>query len=159
VFSGFWNLTGAFNVFMGEGETHSLIHGLFGVLAQPLPWISMAFAGLGILLAWAMYIKMAISAEKVGRLFGPFYRWAFNKWYFDELYENIIVRKFLMGGLFNIMQWFDTNVIDGTVNGIGTLTSGTGRLLRRWQTGRVQLYALFMGIGAVATILVVLLSG
>jgi NADH-quinone oxidoreductase subunit L len=159
VASGFWNLTGAFSVFMGEGETHSWVQGLFGILAHPLPWISMALAGLGVLLAYAMYCKKVISAERVGKFFGPLYNWAYNKWYFDELYENIIVKKLLLGGLFNIMQKFDTYVIDGVVNGIGGITVGGGRVLRRWQTGRVQLYALFMGIGAVAIILVVFFFG
>ena len=38
-------------------------------------------------------------------------------------------------------------VVDGTVNGIGALAGGTGRELRRIQTGRVQNYALGIALG------------
>ncbi len=40
-------------------------------------------------------------------------------------------------------------IIDGTVNGIGALTSDAGRGLRRVQTGRVQNYALGIAIGLI----------
>ena len=42
----------------------------------------------------------------------------------------------------------DLGLVDGTVNGIARLTSGTGRQLRRLQTGYVRNYALGIGIGA-----------
>ena len=50
IFSGFWNVTGGFASFMGEGETHGFFTGLFGILTHPLPWIALAVAGAGYLL-------------------------------------------------------------------------------------------------------------
>jgi hypothetical protein len=41
-------------------------------------------------------------------------------------------------------------VIDGTVNGIGTVTTQAGLRLRRVQTGHVQNYALGIAIGLIA---------
>lgn len=158
-FSGFWNITGGFSRFMGEKTDYSWVHGLFGSLAQPLPWLSMGFAGLGILLAYAMYNKKVISPERVGNMFKPLYNWVYNKYYFDDLYENIFVRKFVLGALFVILQGFDTYVVDGIANGLGWFTRGTGRVIRRWETGQLQLYGLFIGIGAVAIILVVIFFG
>jgi NADH-quinone oxidoreductase subunit L len=45
------------------------------------------------------------------------------------------------------LWWFDRVVVDGTVNGIGTLATDAGRGLRQVQTGRVQNYALGIAIG------------
>ena len=39
--------------------------------------------------------------------------------------------------------------MDGTVNGIGTVTVGGGQRLRRIQTGRVQNYALGIALGLI----------
>ena len=39
--------------------------------------------------------------------------------------------------------------MDGTVNGVGTLTRGAGGGLRQIQTGRVQNYALGIAIGLI----------
>jgi hypothetical protein len=40
--------------------------------------------------------------------------------------------------------------VDGLVNGVAHLAAGTGRQLRRIQTGYVRNYALGIGVGAVA---------
>jgi len=45
---------------------------------------------------------------------------------------------------------FDRTVVDGAVNGIGTVTTGAGTMLRRVQTGRVQNYALGIALGLIA---------
>jgi NADH-quinone oxidoreductase subunit L len=61
--------------------------------------------------------------------------------------------------LFNLFQKFDTNVIDGAVNGVANLTAGTGNVMRRWQTGQLQLYGLFIGIGIITIVIVVFFFG
>ncbi|MDP7676332.1 MAG: proton-conducting transporter membrane subunit, partial [Dehalococcoidales bacterium] len=45
VVSGLWNVTGQFGAFMGHGEVHGFAYGFFGILTQPLPWISLILAG------------------------------------------------------------------------------------------------------------------
>ncbi|MBN1366451.1 MAG: NADH-quinone oxidoreductase subunit L [Dehalococcoidales bacterium] len=159
IFSGFWNVTGGFASFMGEGETHGFWTGLFGIFTHPLPWISLVVAGAGIFLAYAIYSKKWLSAEKIGAMFKPLYTLFYNKYYMDVLYEDIIVRKFLMGGLFRLAQLFDTYIIDGIVNGFGKLAVATGRGVRHWQTGQLQLYGIFMGIGVIAIVIVVFIFG
>ena len=153
VASGFWNVTGAFGQFMGHGETHSFVDGFFGILAQPLPWLSLILAGLGILLAYAMYSAKWLSAEQVGSMFKPLYTLFYRKYWFDELYEGIIVRIVLLKGLFAGFQLFDTYGVDGAVNGVASGAIATGRALRKAHTGQLQLYGLFIGIGILAIIL------
>ncbi|MFC1916210.1 NADH-quinone oxidoreductase subunit L, partial [Chloroflexota bacterium] len=155
VVSGLWNVTGHFDVFMGHGETHGFAEGFFHPFTQPLPWISLILAGLGILLAYAMYSKQWLSPQRVGSLFRPLYTLFYRKYWFDELYENIIVRTALLNGFFAGLQRFDDSGVDGVVNGVANGTIAGGRAIRYAQTGQLQLYGLFIGIGVLAIILVV----
>ncbi len=153
VVSGLWNVTGHFGAFMGHGETHGFAYGLFHPFTQALPWLSLILAGLGILLAYAMYSAKWLSAERIGSMFKPLYTLFYRKYWFDELYENVIVRIGLLKGLFAGFQLFDSYGVDGAVNGIANTAVATGRAIRRAQTGQLQLYGLVMGIGLVAIIL------
>ncbi len=159
VVSGFWNVTGGFNAFMGEGETKSFISGLFGIFVHPLPWIALLVAGLGIFLAYAIYGAKWLSAERIGRVFRPLYVTFSRKYWFDELYENIIVRIVLLKGVFAGLEKIDTKVVDGTVNGLANSALDSGNTMRRAQTGQLQLYGLVIGLGIVAIILVLYLAG
>jgi NADH-quinone oxidoreductase subunit L len=153
VVSGFWNVTGQFGALFGHGETHSFAEGFFGILGNSLPWFSLMLAGLGILLAYAMYSAKWLSAEEVGSMFKPFYNLFYRKYWFDELYENIIVRLALLKGLFAGLQVFDSYGVDGAVNGIASGAMATGRAIRKAHTGQLQLYGLFIGVGIIVIIL------
>lgn len=159
VVSGLWNVTGHFGALLGHGETHNFFEGFFGILAHPLPWISLILAGSGILLAYAIYSAKWLSAERIGSLFKPLYTLFYRKYWFDELYENVIVRNALVNGLFAGLQQFDTYGVDGAVNGVANTTMAGGRAIRRVQTGQLQLYGLFIGIGILAIILVLYFFG
>jgi len=157
VVSGFWNLGGGFAEFMGEGHPHA--PGLFKVFTQPVPWISLILAVLGIVLAWAMYSKKSISAESIGSAFKPIYTLFLRKYWMDEIYENIIVKISLIGGLFAGMEKIDTYGVDGAVNAIAEGANAEGSFLRKIQTGQLQLYGLVSGIGIIAIILIVYFFG
>jgi len=159
IFSGLWNVTGHFGAFMGHGETHGFLEGLFHPFTQTLPWISLILAGLGILLAYAMYSKSWISAEKIGNAFKPLYILFYRKYWFDDLYENIIVRNALLKGLFAAFEQFDNKVVDGAVNGVADGAIASGRTVRYAQTGQLQLYGLFIGIGILAIIFAIYFFG
>ena len=150
VVSGLWNVTGQFGAFMGHGEVHSFAQGFFGILTHPLPWMSLILAGLGILLAYAMYSAKWLSPERIVSRFSSLHTLFSRKYWFDEVYENIIVGMVLIKGLFAGLQLFDTHAVDGAVNGVANTTIAGGRAIRRAQTGQLQLYGLFMGIGVLA---------
>jgi NADH-quinone oxidoreductase subunit L len=160
VVSGLWNVTGGFSMFLGEAvETQTFIAGFFGVFTHPLPVIALAVALLGIFLAYAMYSAKWISPEKVANMFKPLYILFFNKYWFDSFYEKFIVNMALIGGLFSRFQWFDNNVVDGTVNGVAETTVAAGKSIRQAQSGQLQFYALTIAIGIVAIIICVFLFG
>ena len=159
VVSGLWNVTGHFGAFMGHGETHGFVEGFFGILIHFLPWVSLITAGLGVLLAYALYSAKWLSAERIGRVFLPLYLLFYQKYWFDELYEGVIVNTGLLKGFFSGLQYFDSKAVAGAANGIADVTIATGKTIRRAQTGQLQLYGLFIGIGIVAIALAVYFFG
>ncbi len=153
VISGWLNVTGTFAGFLGHGTVgaiHSFAEGFFGVLSHPLALLSLIVAAAGILLAYAMYDRKWISAEAVGRIFRPLYVMLCRKYWFDELYEKIIVVRFLVGGIFAALARFDAQVIDGAVNGVAGGVSSASTAIRRAQTGQLQVYGITIAIGVIA---------
>ncbi|MFC1987700.1 NADH-quinone oxidoreductase subunit L [Chloroflexota bacterium] len=157
VVSGFWNTGGGFAEFMGEHHAHAV--GFFGVLGHGLPWLSLIVAGLGILLAYAMYSAKWVSAERIGSMFKPVYTLFLRKYFLDELYENVIVKIALIGGIFTGLQKIDTYGVDGIVNGVANGAMAGGKTIRRVQTGQLQLYGLAISIGILAIVLVLYFFG
>jgi NADH-quinone oxidoreductase subunit L len=82
--------------------------------------ISILCAITGIALAWFMYLKNTSLPEKLAKTFAPIYRFSLNKWYFDEFYEFAFVGSFMLFA--RMCAWFDTNIVDGAVNGVGKIT-------------------------------------
>ena len=160
VVSGLWNVAGHFGAFMGHGHTKGFIEGFFGIFGHsPWPSISLIMAGGGILLAYAIYSAGWLSAERIGSLFRPIYTLFSHKYWFDEFYEDFIVKKALIGGLFTGLQVFDDKGVDGAVNGVANGAIAGGRAIRRVQTGQLQLYGLVIGIGIIAIVLVLYIFG
>jgi NADH-quinone oxidoreductase subunit L len=66
-----------------------------------------------------------------------------NKWYVDELYDNIIAKPLLaLGKLFDNV--IEKSGIDGVVNGVGKSIQYGSRQLRLLQSGQVGNYILLM---------------
>jgi NADH-quinone oxidoreductase subunit L len=155
IVAGWWNVTGSFSRFMGHegGEAAgSAIGAIFSVFTHttngiPLPLISLVVALLGIFSAYAVYCARWITAESLGKFFGPLYNVVYQKYFFDKLYEDIIVKLVLIKNLFTGFQLFDSKGVDGAVNGVSDIVMSGGRAIRRVQTGQLQLYGLFIGIG------------
>jgi NADH-quinone oxidoreductase subunit L len=117
---------------------------------------SVTIAVIGLVIAWRLFgveigpIRLGARPERVRELTArvPFlYRASLNKWWFDDL--NNLLFIVIGGRIADALWWFDREVIDGTVNAIGTSTIDAGRGLRRVQTGRVQNYALGIAIGLI----------
>jgi NADH-quinone oxidoreductase subunit L len=151
--SGWLNVTGSFSQFLGHGggvESLGFVAGFFGILAHPLPLISLLVAGLGIFLAYAMYSAKWLSAEAVGRAFKPLYTLLYRKYWLDELYEKVIVVRVLVDGIFRALSVFDSRVVDGAVNGVAVGTGEASGVMRRAQTGQFQAYGIAIAVGIIA---------
>jgi NADH-quinone oxidoreductase subunit L len=73
-----------------------------------------------------------------------------NKYYVDELYDAVVVRPIHAVSTSVLWKGIDAGVIDGAVNGTGTVIRAGSGAMRRLQTGSVRAYALALFAGAVA---------
>jgi NADH:ubiquinone oxidoreductase subunit 5 (subunit L)/multisubunit Na+/H+ antiporter MnhA subunit len=123
-----------------DGSTTILLLVISGIVA---------LSGVGI--AYLMYHRNRQTAPlRARQLAGPLYPISKNKWYFDEIYDWLLVKS---GLAFEKGLWlFDRYVIDGAVNGTGWLTRFSARYLRKTQTGFVGNYALYMILGLVGVV-------
>jgi NADH-quinone oxidoreductase subunit L len=124
----------------------TLIFGLFSTLV--------AFGGIG--LAYAMYMRLSPNPYKLGDRLHFLWEFLWHKWYFDEVYNAVFVKGTLALAM---ASWaFDRYVVDGAVNGIGSVVSRSSGRLRRVQTGFVANYALAIALGAVLIVGVYLIA-
>ncbi len=140
-----------------ESSAEALRHEGF---SWPIAIASTVLALAGIGLAYAVYEAKAISSASLQKAFGPIHTLVARKYYMDELYEDVIVRRGLYGFVCAVGQWFDTNIVDGTVNGAGAVTRRVGDGLRWVQSGSVQAYGSvgFAGLILTAFLMLVLLE-
>jgi NADH-quinone oxidoreductase subunit L len=138
---------------LGHHAAEFSLAGIDGVLILA----SIAVALGGMLAAWWLFgveigplrgrQRPALVRSLTGRL--PFlYRASANKWWFDDI--NHLLFVVIGGRLAAAMAWFDREIVDGIVNGIGAVTRRSGGGLARVQTGRVQNYALGIALGLIA---------
>ena len=56
----------------------------------------------------------------------------------------------LVDGIFWALSVFDSRVVDGAVNGVASGTAEASGVMRRAQTGQLQVYGIAIAIGVVA---------
>jgi NADH-quinone oxidoreductase subunit L len=149
--------------------------------------ISTAIGLIGIGLAYAWYFR-GLGPHGIterSRLARSGHRVLVNKYYFDWLYTDVIVRA-IKGPIARAAYWFNQKVLDGVVdaagsssvkagrfvydqidqqvvdtivNGSGAAAEGSGQGLRHMQTGRVQQYAalLFAATAVFAGVLIIVI--
>ena len=174
-------------IFAGWTGIPALKHGFAAFLFHGEPYhphadwmnyITSSIVGLsGIGLAYLMYYKKIIDPDKLAERFKPIHKLLWNKYYFDELYDLIIVNPILTFGRWmwsfdanvvdgavngtakltmwwsDIKMWFDKWIIDGAVNGAGFLVRTAGGFLKYLQTGRMQFYLAFSTVLIIVMIL------
>ncbi|MEI6847714.1 MAG: NADH-quinone oxidoreductase subunit L [Chlorobiaceae bacterium] len=127
-------------------------------------YISSVMVVLGIGMAFIVYVFKIIDPEKTAISIRPLYLFSLNKWYWDEIYQATFIKGSIV--ISKVLSWFDTNVVDGIVNGTAFLirkfafanagfdkyvvdglvnftafvVNTTGAVLRKIQTGKVQTY-------------------
>ena len=162
----------------------------------PFKWskalMSMIIVFLGILISWTLCVqlydkknKSLVGLTQRNALLGRGYDFLVNKYYLDALYENVIVRG-IAHPIAAAAYWFNQNVLDGIVNGAGTVTKkvsgwvyrnvdqrvvdgavngsgnaarGLGGILRPVQSGKVNQYgALLFGTAAIGALVLVIIN-
>jgi NADH-quinone oxidoreductase subunit L len=118
-----------------------------------IPSIIIALLGIGV--AYLMYKKETDIPDRVAGTFKISYKWAYNKFYIDEVYLYV-TKKIIFRYISTPIAWFDRHIVDGTMNSIAALTQGVSYRIRGFQSGQLQKYAFVFVTGAVAfTILLI----
>ena len=113
---------------------------------------------LGILVAYLMYMVFPLSPMRLAEMFRPVYLFLLNKWYFDELYDAVLVQPAIRLAR-ALWQTGDVTVIDGVPNGLAAITTEGSREVVKIQTGSLAVYAFVMLIGVVILIGIFMLFG
>jgi NADH-quinone oxidoreductase subunit L len=154
-------------------EIHAHPHGLAPIL------ISLLVAGGGIFFAYLVYQWKKVDPSRIAGAFGPAYRACYNKYYVDEFINGAVVRplvygwnvwcaafdRFVIDGVVNgvgsltkagsgISGFFDRGIVDGLVNALAFVTQVVGAVARIFQTGYLQQYlSMLVGGATVAYVL------
>ena len=156
---------------------HSPDHDRAHNIVVPLSFV-IVLVGVG--LSALFYYWRKFSADAVAARLRPIYTLLWNKYYFDELYDGVLVALTVAGsrvlGLFDlrfidgivngvgvavqagcarVAGWFDNTFVDGLVNLVAQITWSIGGRVRRVQTGMIQNYLLAVVGGVVLLILIV----
>jgi NADH-quinone oxidoreductase subunit L len=175
----FFNLIGA----EADMAGHHLHHGEFNWLVAG---ISTAAAVLGWLVAWLIYGRkpLTVPVDPLEKPLGPVYALLKNKYYFDEIYQALIVGpavglgrqcarfdRTVVDGIVNavgsfgrrLSSWLkraiDNPIVDGAVNGVGWVVTQAGEFMRSTQTGNVQNYLLVAAVTVVLLLALFLVRG
>jgi NADH-quinone oxidoreductase subunit L len=159
-----------------EHEVHHLHESLVPHVISIPALASLLIAGTGILIAFTTYGKRGAKGQAVSWEEPKGIRaFLYNRWYQDNLFEKVFPVGFTLV-LMRALAWFDSNVIDGIVNGVATVTIGISRamggfdtyvvdgivnllagitqfgglIFRQVQTGKIQTYVVYVVIGVIA---------
>ncbi len=108
-------------------------------------------------IAFYLFVKNKSIPEQIVKINRPLYEFLVNKWYFDELYDYIIVKPSQKIGLF-LWKVCDVKIIDGFgPDGISMLIKKISQKANKFQSGFIYQYAFVMllGFSALLTYLII----
>jgi NADH-quinone oxidoreductase subunit L len=111
-----------------------------------IPSVLIGLLGIGI--AYIMYGKESPIPDRLAATFKYSYKWAYNKFYIDELYL-FITKKIIFRYISAPVAWFDRHIVDGTMNAIANITQVASFRIRGFQSGQLQKYAIVFITGAI----------
>lgn len=157
VFAGYIN-TPWFGTFLGDWLTKDVP---FQVENSHGPAWIMVVATLvsfaGIFLAYLMYVKRSISRDWAGGEDGITYNLLKEKYYIDELYRMTVFP--LVKGAALGLRLFDTYIVEGMAQMIGSVVRGASTIGSKLQNGNVQMYGTVTAVSLAALVVILLVMG
>ncbi len=141
-------------VFASTFGSGGAAHEAHGVGGYGLMVVSGAISIVALAVAYVIYVQQLWFAGLVRATAVRTYRTLWNKYYVDEVYERGLVEP--ARGTGRLCVGADDYVVDGLVWTIAAVPRGLGYLLRVFQSGLLQGYALTMVAGAAIIVLFVL---
>jgi NADH-quinone oxidoreductase subunit L len=121
-------------------------------LETPLVFVSVALALAGLIGAAFVFGGNAERAERLRRSFSGVHRVLSGKYFVDEAYDRLIARPLFWISDRGFLRLVDQKLLDGSLNGLAALGQRTAGVLGRVQNGSLQLYALLVVVGIVASL-------
>ncbi len=118
-----------------------------------VPSVLIGLLGIGI--AYILYAKKNSLPEKLAATFKYLYKWAYNKFYIDEIYL-FITKRIIFRFISEPIAWFDRHIVDGTMNAIATVTQTVSFRIRGFQSGQIQKYAFVFISGAILLAVIII---
>ncbi len=112
---------------------------------------------LSIPLAYYLFVKNKNLPHQMASINKPLHEFLLNKWYFDEIYDVLIVNSSKKIGLF-LWKFFDVKIIDGFgPDGIASIIKKFSFKANKFQSGYIYQYAFIMllGFSAFLTFLII----
>ena len=94
-------------------------------------------------------------ADKLYATFPRLHRWAYKRFYLDEVYM-FVTHKILFRFVSNPIRWIDEHIINGLIDFSAWGANEAGETIRPWQSGDVRQYAVWFLTGTVALTLILL---
>ena len=119
---------------------------------------SIVIAVCSILLATFIYIrKRQPVADSMAEKFSGLHRWAYKRFYMDEVYQYV-THRIIFAHISKPIAWFDRHIIDGFFDFLAWGANALGYRIRGLQSGAVQKYAFVFFLGILALTLMFLLA-
>ena len=116
--------------------------------------VSTALAVAGIAIAWGLGMKPGAIPSAIGNALSPLRTLFTRKYYFDELYEDLIVSTVFYRYLAKMVDRLDISGLDNVNVQLYRWTDRTGRALAKVQDGQVQTYGIVSLVGLILTIVI-----
>jgi len=111
-----------------------------------------------IAMAYIFYLVKTDIPQKLACAFKPLYKLSFNKWYFDEIYEAILVVPTKKLGNF-LWRFVDIKIIDGCgPNGAVAFCRDMAKKVSNLQTGFIYDYCTWIALGCIVIIFLFITS-
>jgi NADH-quinone oxidoreductase subunit L len=115
--------------------------------------LPVSLAIVGIILATRLFKTANELPQRIAIQMGGLYKAASHKFYIDEVYL-FITKKVLFNLVGRPAAWFDKNIVDGFMNLLATITARLSELIKGFQSGKVQDYALYFFGGITGLVIV-----
>jgi NADH-quinone oxidoreductase subunit L len=100
-----------------------------------------------------MYRKTNSLPDKLAGVFGNGYKWAYHKFYMDEVYL-FVTKKIIFAYISAPVAWFDRHIVDGFMNLVASTIQSLSNLIKNFQSGKLQQYGYVFVTGALALVLI-----
>lgn len=148
----FWH----FPNWMSEHLSSLILRKNPATMAHETEWMLMGIAVLAaiatIYVAYVIYRQKNIIPLREGDKMPALQKVIYNKYYVDEFYDAVVRKPLdLISNLF--YKFFDKQLIDGTVEGVGSGVKSIGGLVKLIQSGNIGFYIISMVVGIVLILL------